>query len=91
MELDDLSFEILDLVLFPEEFGSIVSECKSTRNANVIADVIKDLIHKKLVVPGSPNEKGDFVPGGMYNTDSMSDYMYVATSKGVEIMKSARK
>lgn len=86
MELDEIETDVLNLVLFPEEFDTIVSECRSTSNPNVVADVIKSLIHKKLIVPGIQDEAGKFKPGAMYNTDRMSDYLYVATVQGQQIM-----
>ncbi len=86
MELDEIETEVLNLLLFPEHFTAIVAECKTTKDQNVVADVIKELIHKKLIVPGIIDENGNFKPGIMYNSDGMSDYQYVATALGVKKM-----
>jgi len=81
-QLDDIEWEILDAIYFIEPFSNILNEVKAPRA--VVADCLKQLIHKKYVVALEWNEeKQDYLKTYMYNTDNMDDYFYLATKDGL--------
>lgn len=82
-ELDEIEFDILDAIYFVEPFEHIVEECRE-KNKNVIADTLKQMIHKKWVsAMVFSEEKNDFVRSFIYDTDDMNAYHYLATKEGL--------
>ena len=82
-ELDELEFDILDAIYFVESFEHIVEECRE-KNKNVIADALKQMIHKKWVVAMQfDEEKNDYVRSFIYDSDDMNAYHYLATKEGL--------
>jgi hypothetical protein len=50
----------------------------------VVADVIKTLIHKKMIVSMQWEEsKHDYVRSYMYDSDNMHAYAYLITKEGL--------
>ena len=82
VELTDIEFEVLNTLYFAEPFEHILEEC--SEKPAVVADVLKQLIHKKFVAPMRwDEEKGDYVHSFMYDSDDMHAYHYVATRAGL--------
>lgn len=86
-ELEKVEQEVLGLLLFPESFATIVSECESASSEHVVADAIKNLIHKKLIVSGFMNKNGEFKASFFYDSDAMKRSAFKATSKGLSLIK----
>lgn len=81
-ELDDLEFEILNCLYFVEPFEKLVEEVMAS--PAVIGDGLKTLIHKKMVVPMKWDEdKQDYTPSFMYDSDNLNAYSYLATKEGL--------
>jgi hypothetical protein len=86
-ELSDIEYEILNAVYFVEPFENILSECNEKEP--VVADVLKQLIHKKYIVPMKWDEdKKEYVRSFIYDTDNMHSYSYLATKEGLMIHNS---
>ncbi|MEI6507787.1 MAG: hypothetical protein WCO54_04835 [Bacteroidota bacterium] len=83
IELTDIEYDILNTVYFVESFEHIVDECNA--KPPIVADVIKQLIHKKLIVPMKWDEpQNDFVRSVFYDSDNMHAYHYLITKDGLE-------
>lgn len=81
-QLSDIEYDILDAVYFVEPFGNILAECPYP--ANVVADVLKQLIAKKFVVAMRYDEQsGEYLRSFIYDTDNMHAYSYLATKEGL--------
>lgn len=82
MELSPIEYDILNAVYFVEPFETILSECKYPES--VIADVLKQLIHKKYIATLLfDNEKQEYVRTFFYDSDNMRAYAYLATKEGL--------
>ncbi len=80
--LTDIEYDILNAVYFVEPFEHILQEC--TEKPAVVADVLKQLIHKKYIVPMLwDEEKSEYVRSFIYDTDDMNRYHYLATKEGL--------
>jgi uncharacterized protein YhbP (UPF0306 family) len=67
---------------FVESFKHLLDEVKQPEP--IVADCLKQLIHKKYVVSLIWNdEKQDYVKTFMYDTDNMHNYYYLATKDGL--------
>lgn len=81
-QLSEIEYEILDAIYFVEPFENILAECSAP--ANIVADVLKQLIHKKYVVAMRYDEaKEDYVRSFIYDSDNMNAYSYLATKEGL--------
>ncbi|OYU95565.1 MAG: hypothetical protein CFE21_10505 [Bacteroidetes bacterium B1(2017)] len=81
-ELDDFEYDVLNCLYFVESFDKIMEEVPHP--ANIVADVLKTLIHKKLVVAMKWNEeKQDYTRSFIYDSDNMHAYAYLATKEGL--------
>lgn len=81
-QLNDVEYDILNAIYFVESFDHILEECKE--KPAVVADVLKQLIHKKYVVPMKwDDEKTEYVRSFIYDTDDMRAYFYLATKEGL--------
>ena len=81
-ELTDIEYDILNALYFVEPLEHILEECKAA--PPVVTDVLKQLIHKKMVVPMKWDEiKSEYVHSFMYDSDNMYAYRYVATKAGL--------
>jgi len=81
-ELSDIEFDVLNSVYFVESFEHIVEECNES--APIIGDVLKQLIHKKFIVPMKwDDEKSEYVRSFIYDSDNMNAYHYLATREGL--------
>ena len=80
--LTDIEYDILNAIYFVESFEHILEECKE--KPAIIADVIKQLIHKRYIVPMRwDEEKTEYVRSFIYDTDDMRAYHYLATKEGL--------
>lgn len=80
--LTDIEFDILNAVYFVEPFDNILKECNEKEP--VVADVLKQLIHKKYIIPMKwDNEKSEFLRSFIYDSDNMRAYNYLATKEGL--------
>jgi hypothetical protein len=80
--LSDIEYDILNTIYFVEPFQNILDECKAPEA--VVADVLKQLIHKKYVTPMQfDEEKQEYVRTFFYDTDNMRAYHYLATKEGL--------
>jgi len=80
--LNDIEFDILGAVYFVEPFEHILEECNE--KTAVVADVLKQLIHKKFIIPMKwDEEKKEFIRSFIYDTDDMRQYHYLATKDGL--------
>jgi hypothetical protein len=81
-ELNDIEFDILNAIYFVEPFEKILEECSAPHQ--VVADVLKQLIHKKYVVAMQWDEtKTEYVRTFFYDSDNMHSYHYLATKEGL--------
>lgn len=81
-QLTDIEYDVLNAIYFVESFEHIVSEC--ARPPAIVGDVLKQLIHRKYVVPMRwDEEKTEFVRSFIYDTDNMNAYSYLATKEGL--------
>lgn len=83
IELPELELEVLNLCLFEERFDVICSECNASKNPNIIADAIKNLLHYKLLVAVN-NEHGKL--NWMYDVDRMRASSFRVTAKGTDYL-----
>lgn len=82
MELTPIEYDILNAVYFVEPFETILSECKYPEA--VIADVLKQLIHKKYITTLVFDlEKQEYIRTFFYDSDNMRAYAYLATKEGL--------
>jgi hypothetical protein len=80
--LTDIEYDILNAIYFVESFEHILEECKE--KPAIVADVIKQLIHKKYIVPMRwDEEKTEYIRSFIYDTDDMRAYHYLATKEGL--------
>lgn len=82
IELPSLEQEILRLCIFEESFGQIAEECDE-RNANVVADAIKNLLHHKLLVATNRQNSLNWI----YDSDKMKESTFKATALGIAWME----
>jgi hypothetical protein len=87
IELDEPEMEVLSLLLFPEPFEAIVNECEIAQNEHVVADILKILIHKKLVISGFIRENNIFKSSVFYDSDKMKFSAFKATRRGIELIE----
>jgi len=81
-ELSDLERDILNSVYFVEPFENILEEVNLP--APIVADGIKTLIHKKMIVAMRWDEdKMEYVRSFIYDSDNMKAYSYLATKEGL--------
>ncbi len=81
-ELSDLEWDILNSVYFVEPFENILEEVRLP--APIVADGIKTLIHKKMIVAMRwDEEKMEYVRSFIYDSDNMKAYSYLATKEGL--------
>lgn len=81
-KISQVEYDILNVLYFPEPLENILEEVNADRN--VISDVLKRLIDKKLVTAMIfDTEKKDFVKSFIYDTDNMDDYHYLITKEGL--------
>lgn len=84
MEIDKTEKEVLQKMIFAESYDNILNDCKETAPANVITDILKYLLHHKLIV-AIPIEKGG-KSGYLFDSDNMHDYQYRITSRGIKML-----
>ncbi|MBP9187560.1 MAG: hypothetical protein KBE91_10290 [Bacteroidia bacterium] len=81
-QLTDIEYDILNAIYFVEPFRHILAECNAA--PNIVADVLKQLIHKKYVVAMLfDDEKGEYSRSFIYDSDNMHAYAYLATKEGL--------
>ncbi|MDP3930295.1 MAG: hypothetical protein Q8R57_14840 [Bacteroidota bacterium] len=81
-ELDEVEFEVLNVLYFVEPFEKILEEVPYA--PNIVADVLKTLIHKKLVVAMKWDDVvQDYKRSFIYDSDNMHAYSYLATKEGL--------
>jgi hypothetical protein len=81
-ELSEIDFDILNVLYFVEPFSKILEEVNEP--PKIVADCLKHLIAKKLVVPMRFDEdKQDYVKSFIYDSDDMHAYSYLATKNGL--------
>lgn len=81
-ELDDIAFDILNCIYFVEPFSKIIDEVNYP--ANIVADVLKSLIQKRLVAAMLWDENlQEYKRSFIYDSDNMNAYSYLATKEGL--------
>ncbi|MFI5221178.1 MAG: hypothetical protein ACHQK8_02550 [Bacteroidia bacterium] len=81
-ELTDIEYDILGAVYFVESFEHILEDCRE--KPAVVGDVLKQLIHKKMIVPMKwDEERTEFVRSFIYDSDDMRAFHYLATKAGL--------
>lgn len=85
MEIDFTEKNILQKLIFAENYENILLECKQLAPDNVITDILKMFLHHKLIVaiPIGKSEKSGF----MFDSDKMNQYTYRITAKGLKIIE----
>lgn len=80
--LTDIEYDVLNALYFVEPFQNILDECKASEP--VVADVLKQLIHRKYVTPMQfDEEKQEYIRTFFYDADNMRAYHYLATKEGL--------
>lgn len=85
IELPELEMEVLSYCIFTESFESLCAEVQLVKDVNVVADAIKNLIHRKLLVAVNQN-MGNLK--WVYDTDKMRDSQFRATALGLAYLQS---
>lgn len=81
-EIDEVEFEVLNVLYFVEPFEKILEEVSFPNN--IVADALKTLIHKKWVVAMKWDEGiQDYKRSFIYDSDNMHAYSYLATKEGL--------
>jgi hypothetical protein len=82
MVISQIEWDVLNCVYFVETFDKILEEVSAP--SPVVADVIKTLIHKKMIVSMQWDEiKQDYLRSFMYDSDNMNAYAYLITKEGL--------
>lgn len=89
--MDELEIAVLELLLFPEHFENIVSECKVKVGRHVIGDALKTLLHDKYASPLRLDENGKYERSIGYDSDDMEAFHYQITAKGIDMLNSVVK
>ena len=86
MEIDNIEKSILQKMIFSESFENLLNDCSKIAPANVVKDILKMLLHHKLVVatPIGKVQKSGF----MFDSDNMQCYTYRITAKGLKKLES---
>jgi len=84
--MGEIEYAVLELLIFPESFDSIVEECAIREGKHVIGDVLKTLLHDELVNPYLKNEDGDFKKSLGYDSDFLNHYHYQISAKGLDTL-----
>jgi hypothetical protein len=80
--LSDIEYDILNAIYFVEPFQTIKEECRAPEK--VVADVLKQLIARKLVSPMQfDEEKQEYVRTYFHDSDNMHAFHYLATKDGL--------
>lgn len=83
--LSKLSEKIISLLIFEERFEHILEEIKDEKHSH-IADELKQLIAKDMVRPCRDLET-EKASGILYDSDSLKDYSFTLTSKGLTYLE----
>ncbi|MBR9860664.1 hypothetical protein GYB22_07925 [bacterium] len=82
-DLPELEKEVLGLCVFTESFEKICEECQWTKDEHIVADAIKNLIHKKLLQAQNASISS---LSWVYDSDKMKESHFKATSKGLDLI-----
>lgn len=91
MDLDEVEMNVLGLLLFPERFSKIVEESQAIATEHVVADALKNLIHKKLIVAGYMSDENVFSTSVFYDSDKMKQSAFKASRKGLDALDNQSK
>ncbi|GAB1449612.1 MAG: hypothetical protein LCH37_12060 [Bacteroidetes bacterium] len=81
-DLSELEWDILNCLYFVEPFSTLLEE--TGYPAPIVADGLKTLIHRKMVVPMRFDEtKQEYLRTFYYDADNMDAYSYLATKEGL--------
>lgn len=81
-ELNELQFQILDSIYFMESLSHIVEEADSPRA--IVIDEIRTMIDRGWVqVMAFQEESGEYLRTGIFDTDNLGDYRFLATKDGL--------
>jgi hypothetical protein len=83
--LSTLSEKIIRLLIFEERYEHILEEIKGEKHSH-IADELKLLIARDMVRPCRDLET-EKASGILYDSDSMKDYSFTLTSKGLSYLE----
>ncbi len=88
--MDPLEIQVLDRLTFAEEYRNLFQELGIP--GNVLADVLRGLIRKKMVYPvregaGTEMQRRSFI----YDTDDLHAYRYMISGKGMKMLYSAKE
>jgi hypothetical protein len=89
--MDEIEYAVLELLIFPESFESIVEECAVREGKHVIGDVLKSLLHDELVNPYLKSEDGNFTKSLGYDSDFLNHYHYQISAKGLDALANRPK
>ncbi|NUM32262.1 MAG: hypothetical protein HUU47_08060 [Bacteroidetes bacterium] len=82
MEIDETEKAILQKLIFAESYENILNDCKELAPVNVISDILKFLLHHKLIVAITLENEGK--TGFFFDSDNMTGYQYRITAKGLK-------
>lgn len=81
-ELDDLQFDILDVIYFVEPLEHILEEVDAPRA--VVIDELRTMIDRGWVqVMIHDDDKGDYVRTGIFDSDNLDEFFFLATKEGL--------
>ena len=86
--LDKLEKAVLEKLIFEENFHHLQEDCKGLAPASVITDILRHLIHRKLVVAKQPSELKASAGSYLYDADRMHEFTYQSTAKGLKLLES---
>ena len=85
--MDNTALNILQLLIFPERFESIVAESDADIDRHIAGDILKQLLHDEYVSPLIEEPEGTFTRSLGYDSDHLEDFCYQITAKGLRILE----
>ncbi len=85
IELNPIQIKILQALIFPEPFDTLVEEIKASQP--VIGAELKALIVLGLVTAVEEDSKGRFKSSIYYDSDNMRAFCYQTTARGLEFQE----
>ncbi len=80
--LNEVQFDILDAIYFVEPLEHILEETEASRP--VVIDELRTMIDRGWVqVMVHDEAKGDYVRTGIFDSDNMEEFYFLATKEGL--------
>lgn len=71
-------------MVFPESFENLKEDSATFVGSNVLADILKNLLHRGYVQAYLPDDSGSLKRSMGFDSDMLGDYHYQLTAKGLK-------